>query len=220
MLKSEVLDFRTKTVYNVSYFEDDTIDTVRNTIASAVNTHPDRLFILVSLHLKNDYYQKDPTRWENLFDRLSYAGTKVLKESFQEYQLQYRSPQTDVAFDSYDRTEWMLKPDSLAEFHSPTRDFYELRIFGVEDVKSYVLPFEFNPPLVSKIPPAKLPQPLTTTLVSTLYNPSQIAKFVVIPYDSSAENAQLVYFPFLRSTTPNFLSEESIAIIEKNKKLL
>jgi hypothetical protein len=220
MLKSEVLDFRTKTIYNVSYFEDDTIDTVRQTIAAAMNTHPDRLFILVSLNLKNDYYQKDPTRWENLFDRLSYAGTKVLKESFQEYQLEYRSPQTDIAFGGYDRTEWMLKPDSLAEFHSPTRDFFELRIFGVEDVKSYVLPLEFNSSLVSKIPTAKLPQPLVTTLVSTLYNPSQIARFVVIPYESSAETAQLVYFPFLRSTTPNFLSEEIVAILEKNKKLL
>jgi hypothetical protein len=220
MLKSEVLDFRTKTIYNVSYFEDDTIDTVRNTIASAMNTHPDRLFILVSLNFNNDYYQKDPRRWEDLFDRMSYGGTKVLKEAFQEYQLQYRSPQTDIAFGSYDRTEWMMKPDSLAEFHSPTRDFYELRIFGVEDVKSYVLPLEFNPALVSKIPAAKLPQPLITTLVSTLYDSSQIAKFVVIPYDASAENAQLVYFPFLRSTTPNFLSEESVAILEKNKKLL
>jgi hypothetical protein len=220
MLKSEVLDFRTKTIYNVSYFEDDTIDTVRHTIAAAMNTHPDRLFILVSLNLKNDYYQKDPRRWEDLFDRMSYGGTKVLKESFQEYQLQYRSPQTDINFEAYDRTEWMLKPDSLSEFHSPTRDFFELRIFGVSDEKSYVLPFEFNPSLVSKIPAAKLPQPLIASLVSTLYDPSKIARFVVIPYDSSAENAELVYFPFLRSTTPNFLSEETIAIIEKNKKLL
>lgn len=220
MLKSEVLDFRTKTIYNVSYFEDDTIDTVRHTIAAAMNMHPDRLFILVSLNLKNDYYQKDPRRWEDLFDRLSYGGTKVLKEAFQEYQLQYRSPQTDIPFEAYDRTEWMLKPDSLAEFHSPTRDFYELRIFGVEDVKSYVLPFEFNAPLVSKIPAARLPQPLIASLVSTMYNPSQVARYVVLPYDSAAENAQLVYFPFLRSTTPNFLSEEIIAILEKNKKLL
>ena len=220
MLKSEVLDFRTKTIYNVSYFEDDTIDAVRHTIAAALNTHPDRLFILVSLSLKNEYYQKDPRRWEDLFDRLSYGGPSVLKEAFQEYQLQYRSPQTDIPFDTYDRTEWMMKPDSLAEFHSPTRDFYELRIFGVEDVKSYVLPLEFNPSLVSKIPAAKLPQPLIASLVSTLYDPSKIARFVVLPYDSNAENAQLAYFPFLRTTTPNFLSEESIAILEKNKKLL
>ncbi len=64
MLKSEVLDFRTKTIYTVSYFEDDTIDVVRHSIGAATNTHPDRLLILVSLSLKNDYYQKDPRRWE------------------------------------------------------------------------------------------------------------------------------------------------------------
>jgi hypothetical protein len=86
----------------VSYFEDDTIDAVRHTIAAALNTHPDRLFILVSLSLKNEYYQKDPRRWEDLFDRLSYGGPSVLKEAFQEYQLQYRSPQTDIPFDTYE----------------------------------------------------------------------------------------------------------------------
>lgn len=220
MLKSQVLDFRTKTIYNVSYFEDDTIDTVRHAIAASMNTHPDRLFILISLKLKNDYYQKDPTRWEDLFDRLSYGGTKVLKEAFQEYQLQYRTPQTDVAFDSLDRTEWMTKPDTLSDLHSPTRDFQELRIFGVESAKSYVLPFEFNAPLVSKIPAARLPQPMIASLVSTMYTPSQIESFTVIPYDPSAETAQLAYFPFLRSTTPNVLSDEIIAILEKNKKLL
>ena len=220
MLKSEVLDFRTKTLYNISYFEDDTIDTVRQTIAAAMNMHPDRLFILIGLQFKSDYYQKDPRRWENLFDRLSYGGTTVLKEPFQEYQLQYRIPQTDVAYEPFDRTEWMMKPEYLSEFHSPTRDFQEYRIFGVEELKSYVLPVEFNAPLVSKIPAAKLPQPMITNLVSTLYDPSQIKRFVVLPYDSSAENAQLAYFPFLRSTTPNVLSDELISILEKNKKLL
>lgn len=220
MLKSEILDFRTKTIYNVSYFEDDTIDTVRHEIAAAMNTHPDRLFILVSLNLKSDYYQKDPRRWEDLFYRISYGGPKLLKKAFQEYQLQYRTPQTDIPFDSYDHTEWMLKPDSLSEFHSPTRDFSELRIFGVKDTTSYILPFEFDAPLVSKIPAAKLPQPLISSLVSTLYEPNQISRFVVIPYDSNAESSQIVYFPYLRSTTPNVLNDEIVSILEKNKRLL
>ena len=220
MLKSEVLDFRTKTVYNISYFEDDTIDTVRHTIAAAMNTHPDRLLILVSLQRTNDYYQKDPRRWEDLFDRLSYGGTKLVKEAFQEYQIEYRSPQTDIAYESYGRTDWMLKPDSLAEFHSPTRDFTELQIFGVEPLKSYVLPLEFNAPLVSKIPAAKLPQPLITSLVSTLYDPAHIIRFVVVQYEPAADNAQLVYFPYLRSTTPTILSDELVSILEKNKSLL
>lgn len=220
MLKSEVLDFRTKTLYKISYFEDDTIDTVRHNIAIAMNTHPDRLFILVSLSLKHDYYQKDPRRWEALFDRLSYNQKPLEKVPFQEYQLQYRSPQTNIPYTAYDHAEWMSKPDSLSELHSPTRDFYELRIFGVEDEKSYVLPLDFNPALVSKIPAAALPQPLIANLVSTMYDPSAIVKFIAIPYDSNAENAELVYFPNLRSNTPQILNDEIVSIIEKNKSLL
>lgn len=220
MLKSEVLDFRTNTTYKISYFDDDSIDIVRHNIAIAMNTHPDRLFILVSVQFKHDYYQKDPRRWEDLFDRLAYNGKSLEKEPFQEYQLQYRSPQTNIQYSAYDRTEWMSKPESLADFHSPTRDFTELRIFGVEDRKSYVLPVEFNPSLVSKIPAANLPQPILTNLVSTMYDPSAIVKFVAIPYDSGAENAELVYFPYLRARTPNILSDEIVSIIENNKKLL
>jgi hypothetical protein len=220
MLKSEVLDFRTNAIHKISYFEDDSIDIVRHNIAVAMNTHPDRLFILVSLKFKHDYYQKDPRRWEDLFDRLAYNGKSLESEPFTEYQTEYRSPQTNIQFSSYDRSEWMMKPDSLAEFHSPTRDFTELRIFGVEDKKSYILPLEFNPALVSKIPAANLPQPVITNLLCTMYDPSAIVKFVAIPYDSNAENAELVYFPYLRSKTPNVLSDEIISIIENNKKLL
>ena len=220
MLKSEVLDFRTKTLYNISYFDDDTIDTVRHHIAIAMNTHPDRLFIMVSLKLKHDYYEKDPRRWEDLFDRLSYNGNPIEKESFQEYQLQYRSPETNISYSPYDRSEWMMKPESLAEFHTPTREFTELRIFGVEEKKSYILPLEFNSTVVSKIPAANLPQPLLTDLVCSSYDPKQISRFVVIPYDSNAENSELVYFPYLRSNTPNILSDEIVSLLEKNRKLL
>lgn len=220
MLKSEVLDFRTNTVYNISYFEDDTIDVIRHNIAIAMNTHPDRLFILVSLKLKHDYYQKDPRRWEDLFYRLSYDNDPIKKEIFEEYQLRYRSPQVNLSYEPYDHTEWMNKPESLSEFHSPTRDFTELRIFGVEEQKSYILPTEFNPSLVSKIPSARLPQPLLTSLLTTLYGSFEIEKFVAIPYDSNAETAELVYFPYLRSKTPAILSDEIVSIMEKNKKLL
>lgn len=220
MLKSEVLDFRTKTVYNISYFEDDDIDMIRHYIAIAMNTHPDRLFILVSLSLNHDYYQKDPRRWENLFYRLSYDGKPIKKEIFSEYQSEYRSPEINVSYDEYDKTEWMSKPESLAEFYSPTRDFSELRIFGVEDEKSYILPFDFNSALTSKIPAATLPNPQLKSLCSTMYNTSKINRFVVIPYESTAENAQLVYFPYLRSNTPNILNDEIVSMIEKNKNTL
>ena len=55
MLKSEVTDFSTKQKYEISYFEDDNVNVIRQRIAIALNTHPDRLFILVSLKLDHDY---------------------------------------------------------------------------------------------------------------------------------------------------------------------
>ncbi len=220
MLKSEVIDFTTKTRFNVSYFDDDTIQTVRHQIAIAMNTHPDRLFILVSLNLNNDYYQKDPRRWEALFDRLSYNGSPLEKEPFQAYQLQYKSPASNAEFMTYDKSEWMNKPESLQDIYSPTRDFSELRIFGVEEHKSYVLPFEYNGPLVSRIPSANLPLPENDKLVSNLYDSKTIGRFIVIPYSEEAESVQLQYFPFIRATTPPRVSDETVQLLTKNAKLL
>ena len=202
MLKSEVLDFSTKTKYSISYFDDDTIDTVRHHIANVMDSHPDRLFILVNLKLPNDYYQKDPRRWDDLFGRLSYNNQPLTQIPFQEYQLNYRTPQTEVGFSAFDVSEWVSRPQILEELYAPTREFTEYRIFGVEEIQSYILPMQFNSVLASRIPAAKLPLPLITTLFSTLYNYDMIESFLAIPYDSNADAAASIYFPFLRSTTP------------------
>lgn len=220
MLKSEVIDYTTKQKYTVSFFDDDTIETIRNQIAISMDSHPDRLFILVSLNLDNEYYQKDPRRWESLFDRMSYNGQMINQLVFQEYQLNYRSPNSTGTFQTFDRSTWMTKPLALQDIYSPVQNFSELRIFGVEEEKSYVLPFQFNGPLVSKIASARLPIPLQSTLVSTLYKPETIKQFVVIPYDNTADNVTSVYYPFFRSTTPSRLPLESINLIKKNAKLL
>ena len=220
MLKSEVLDFVTKQRYTVSYFEDDTINVIRQQIAIALNTHPDRLFILVSLKLDHDYYQKDPRRWEALFNRLSYNQQPITDVALQEYVTNYRSPPISLKVSEYDKTDWIEQPEELEEIYSPTQKFNEYRIFGVEEVQSYILPFQFNSVLASKIPAAKLPLPLVTTLFSTLYKHDMIDKFLAIPYDPNADAAASVYFPFLRSSTPNRVSDEEVALITKNSKLL
>lgn len=220
MLKTEVVDYTSKSTYTISYFEDDTIETMRNRIAAVMNTHPNRLYIMVSLQFKNNYYEKDPRRWENLFDRLSYNGKVILKEPFYEFQTNYRSPQTNIVYGTYDRSEWMHKPQPLEDIHSSTRDFSELRIFGVEERLSYVLPLNFNGPLVTKIPSSQLPLPQLPTLLSTIYNPASIEKFVVIPYESQYENVSYIYYPYLTASTPTRLSEEIINLINKNTKLL
>jgi len=220
MLKSEVLDFSTKTKYLISYFDDDTIDTVRHHIANVMDSHPDRLFILVNLKLPNDYYQKDPRRWDDLFARLSYNSQPLTQIPFQEYQLNYRTPQPEVTFSGFDLSEWVSKPQALEELYAPTREFTEYRIFGVEEDKSYILPLKFNSALTSRIPAARLPLPQINTLVSSFYSPDSIVNFLVIPYDETAENAKTVYFPYLRTVTPNRLSEETINLLLKNQKTL
>ncbi len=220
MLKSEVTDFSSKQKYEISYFEDDTINVIRQRIAIALNTHPDRMFVLVSLKLDHDYYQKDPRRWEALFNRLSYNQHPITDVAFQEYCTHYRNPILSVRADELDKTNWIGVPEDLEEIHSPTQPFSEYRIFGVEEQKSYILPFQFNSVLASQIPPANFPLPLGTTLLSTLYKPSQIEKFLVIPYDESADAAAFAYFPFLRSTTPPRVSDEEVQLVTKNTKLL
>ncbi len=133
MLKSDVTVYSTDDKYSISYFGDDNVETIRNRIGAAMNTHPDRLFILVSIEYKNNYYEKDPRRLEALFDRLSYSGKTILKEAFSEYQSTYRSPQTNIGYQEIDKTEWLDKPTYLEEIHSATRDFREYRIFGVKE---------------------------------------------------------------------------------------
>lgn len=103
MLKSDVTIYSTDEKYIISYFGDDTVETIRNRIGAAMNVHPDRLFILVSVEFKNDYYEKDPRRLEALFDRLSYNGKTILKDAFSDYQTIYRTPQTNIGYSDYDK---------------------------------------------------------------------------------------------------------------------
>ena len=219
MESREVLDVISKTKYNTSFFSDDSIDIVRQQIAKSIDTHPDRLFILVGVKLPKDYYSQNPRNWEILFERLSYNGEPLQKEGFQAYQLEYRFPNTSVPFQAYDRDEWLAVPESLKQLHSPESDFIEYRILGVEDVKSFVVPLEFNS-AVSKIPAARFPIPQNTMLLSSFMKAENIERVAIRHYEESAEGMLSVYFPLLRTTTPTQLSEESIRLLDKNAKLL
>ena len=221
MLKSDVRVYSTEEKYSISYFGDDTVETIRNRIGAAMNVHPDRLFILVSIEFKNDYYEKDPRRLEALFDRLSYNGKTILKDAFSDYQTTYRTPQTNIGYSDYDKTEWLDKPSSLEEIHSSTRDFSEYRIFGVREDKSYILPLNlYSATNVKSIASSQLPTPELNLLLTTLYDPEKIKDFIVIPYTEDYNNVSYVYFPRLTTSTPNQLNVESIKLIEKNSKLL
>jgi hypothetical protein len=63
---------------SVSFFEDDTLDIVRQHIALAVNSYPTRLYVEAHVSLPADYYA-DPRHWEALFLRVSLNGARVDK---------------------------------------------------------------------------------------------------------------------------------------------
>lgn len=220
MLKREVSDYASKNKYTASFFEDDSIDIVRQQIAKSADSHPDRLLILVALKLPQDYYTSDPRRWEALFDRLSFNGQPLEKNPFQEYQLKYRSPNTSVSYHEYDKAEWMSMPESLRQLYEPTSDFLEYRILGVEELKSFILPLDVDARLASKIPAARLPIPENSKLLSSLYASEKIERFMIRPYDETADTAANIYYPLFRSTTPDRMTEESIRLLGKNAKLL
>ena len=221
MLKGEVIDFSSKNKYTVSFFEDDSIDTVRQKIGIAMDMHPDRLYIMIGIKLPTDYYTEDPRHWEALFERISFNNEPITTDIFSEYQLQYRTPTTAVAFQAFDKTEWMSSPEVLKPIFEPLHEFLEYRILGVEEQRSYILPMSnVSTTLVSKIMPVNLPIPDNTKLFTTFYDSKQFVRFVVRPYDEAAETNTSVYYPFLRSTTSSKLSEEATHLIQKSAKVL
>lgn len=217
MVKKEVLDYTSKNKYTVSFFEDDSIDVIRQQLAKSVHSHPDRLFILVGLKLPANYYATDPRRWEALFDRMSYNGQPIDQISFNEYQQNYRLPNTTVPYKEYDKAEWMT---TMLEKLQTTSEFLEYRILGVEEHNSFILPLDINSQLVSRIPSARIPIPQNTKLVSSLYDVSQIDRFLIRRYDDIAEPAAMIYYPLMRTNTPEILSDESINLLNKNENLL
>jgi len=221
MLKGEIIDLSSKNRYNVSFFDDDSIDSVRQKIGAAIDIHPDRLFILVGLKLPSDYYTRDPRHWEALFERLSFNNEPLETEIFTDYQLQYRSPTTSIAFKAYDKAEWMTTPEELKPIYEPMSDFIEYRILGVQESTSYILPTStISSTLVTRINPVKLPIPENAKLFTTFYKPSEFIRFVVRPYDEQAESNATVYYPLLRSTTPSKITEESIRLLQKSSNTL
>jgi len=221
MLRGEVIDLSSKNKYNVSFFDDDSIDIVRQKVGAAIDIHPDRLHILVGLKLPADYYARDPRHWEALFERLSYNNDPIEQDIFSDYQLQYRTPSTSVAFKAYDKAEWMSKPEPLQSIFEPTSEFLEYRILGVEETRSYILPLSnLSSTLVSRIASVKLPIPDNTKLFNSFYKTEQFVRFLVRPYDELAESGAPVYYPLLRSSTPSKMTEEGIRLLLKTSKTL
>jgi len=216
MLRKELVNVLSKEKHTVSFFEDDSIETVREQLAKSANSHPDKMFVLVSTKLPKDYYTADPRNWETLFERLSYNGRTIEKSVFDEYQTKYRIPNTNVRYTNYDRGEWMSYPDELKPLFAT--ECSEYRIFGVPDDKSFVLPIEKENSFVSRISAKSLPRPDNTKIVTSYYQIESIDHFAYKIYQEG--ESALYYYPYLRPDTPNILSDEAVRLLEKNAKLL
>jgi hypothetical protein len=186
------------TMQSASFFEDDTIETVRQSIALAVNSHPDRLFLEVHASLPKDYYM-NPQHWGDLFARLSFDGRTVSAASLKVYTSQTR-PGTGMVEQDVTLEQWNAYAEALRPLFDPDTDISEWRILGVEDVKSFVLP----------LPPQDLPQlravnrpiPQTQSLFET-FHPYEVTEIraTVVP-EGASPSVKLNYFPRLRADTP------------------
>jgi hypothetical protein len=187
------------TATSVTFFEDDTIETVRQSVALAVNSHPDRLFIEVNATLPKDYYATNPKNWTDLFLRLSFDGMSIPAANLKTYVSQTR-PGAGIAAQDITRDQWEDHAEVLKPLFDPDTDFQEWRVLGVEDAKSFCLP----------LPPADLPQlraasrpvPQTQSLFETFHS-YDITEFraTVVP-DAASPSIKLNYFPRFTATTP------------------
>ena len=220
MLRRELVNLTSKEKTYVNFFEDDNIETVREQSAKSANSHPDRMFILVSVKLPKDHYTNDIRNWEALFDRLSYHSSKIEKLLFDEYQTNYRFPNTHVRYEEMTRDEWMSFPESLKPIFSPESTFAEYRTLGVQNDRSYILELSGEGVFAKKIPSAKLPIPEISKLIESLYDMEDVDHFGYQIFKPIHENVSLYYFPRLVPDTPQRMSDESVRLLDKNAKLL
>ena len=187
------------TIQPISFYEDDTIDTVRQIIALHVNSHPDRLFIEVKASLPKEYYATNPKHWTDLFLRLSLDGKRITQDRMRIYLTQTRLG-TGVTERDITREEWEEHPEDLQALYDPSTDFEEWRILGVDDVHSFVMPL---PPRDIALQAASRPIPQTQSLYETLH-PYEVTEIRATPVpDAASTNVKINYYPRLKPDTPN-----------------
>ena len=181
----------------LSFFPDDTIETVRQHVALAKNTHPDRLFIQVQVELPKDYYSSNPKRWMDLFFRMSYGKNYIKKEILDAYVSHVRVG-TGVSARDVSQEDWKSVEEFLIPLFDPPSDFKEWRILGVDEDKSVILPI---PVQEVNIPEAFRPVPTRQTLFDSIHREECIA-IMAEELDTDSDQIRQVYFPFFQSTTP------------------
>lgn len=112
------------TLQSVTFFEDDTIETVRQLVALASSSHPDRLFLEVKASLPKEHYATNPRHWSDLFLRLSLDGSRITADSLRTYVRQVR-PGAGVIEKDVTREQWEDHDEYLQPLFAPDTDFEE-----------------------------------------------------------------------------------------------
>jgi len=202
----------TGTLQSVTFYEDDTIETVRQLIALEVESHPDRLFVELKATLPAEYYSGNPSHWTELFYRLSYDGEVVTEDALKTYTTQYRLG-TGFVPRTITKEEWEQHIDVDA-LRKADADFFEWRLLGVPDVRSMVLPL---PPRDVNLRAASIPLLRPQSLYET-YHSYPVTEFRVAEVtDEMPDQVKRTFFPFLRSDTPSNI-ESLRASLEKSQK--
>lgn len=196
----------------VSFFEDDTIDVIRNKIGVAIGIHPDFLRIYVATELPGSYYQDDPRKRASLFLRMSVTGKPIPPATLRAYNTSRDLP---FAFPegSIDEAQWN---DLNLTTDVP---FQELRILGVPEERSWVFPLDntTEPPVLPQ--PAQAPFPEGRRIFKGLHPTAK--GFVVIPYqDNLKPTLQVQYYPLMRPSSPAQVLPDVARALATQTKLL
>ena len=181
----------------LSFFPDDTIETVRQHVALAKKTHPDRLFIQVQVELPKDYYSSNPKRWMDLFFRMSYGKNSIKKEILDAYVSHVRVG-TGVTPRDVTLEDWKSVEEFLIPLFDPPSDFKEWRILGVAEDKSVILPI---PVKEVNLPEAFRPVPTRQLLFDSIHREECVA-IMAEDLDTDSDIIRQVYFPFFQTSTP------------------
>jgi hypothetical protein len=200
-------------ISSVSFFEDDTIEIVRQQVALVMNSHPDRLFIQIKETFPKDWYE-NPKHWTALFYRLAYDGKTIPLEQMRTYLTQVRIV-SEIVPRAIDLSEWESRPEFLKPLFVPDEDFEEWRILGTDP--SMVMPLP--PTDLPTMKPTQIPQPNRNVLFETIHR-HQITEISAVEIQHNP--SQLVmrnYYPYFLPDTPLNIESLRESLIKSRNQL-
>jgi len=196
------------TLSEVSFYEDDTIERVRELVAIHHGSHPDRLFIQLRVTLPEGYYGT-PREWTDLFFRLSRDGQTVSEEVLRTYLSDVR-PGVTFPMRAYTREQW-----EAVSVESAMRDGgQEWHILGAK--VQTVLPL---PPKDVVLPTNAIPLLSLQSLYETIHPyPVSEVRVTDLPADPS-DSVLRSYFPRYSPETPPNLDASKVSILKAQEDL-